>query len=332
MHHSLHPLSVVAIERSAYPSSRILIPSLPGQSTTTTTMSEAVQSAPSAASSTTGEAGASVPPSSSNATSIADETFSTAATVGSEDPRPHPASDNSTGSVTSSCVKSQDSTTEGTTASSDAASSPAQDRVAHQIGIALKLKEEGNALFAKGDRLGAMTKWHHALLNSAGINSLATQYGSKSTEEQNKNAQSITMAVQNNLASCYLSDKKYEKVIYAAGKVLALDEKNVKALYRRAKAYKELGDQKKAAKDLDKAMELAPQDSSIRALANELVKLEEAKLAKQKAQMQGFLKGKSFGGGEDDGANGASNSASNDAAKVEEKIQEVSTAGEKAGE
>lgn len=40
-----------------------------------------------------------------------------------------------------------------------------------------------------------------ALLNSAGINSLATQYGSKSTDEQNKNAQAITMAVQNNLAS-----------------------------------------------------------------------------------------------------------------------------------
>lgn len=52
--------------------------------------------------------------------------------------------------------------------------------------------------------------------------------------------------------------KKYEKVIYAAGKVLALDEKNVKALYRRAKAYKELGDEKKAARDLDRAMELAP--------------------------------------------------------------------------
>lgn len=125
-------------------------------------MSEAVQSASSAASSTKREAGASLPPSSSNATSIADETFSTAATVGSEDPRPHPGSDTTDTSQTGTDKSKQDSKSDATTEISSAASaSPAQDRVAHQIGVALKLKEEGNALFAKGDRLGAMTKWHH---------------------------------------------------------------------------------------------------------------------------------------------------------------------------
>jgi hypothetical protein len=126
-------------------------------------MMEAVQSTSSAVSSTKREAGASLPPSSSNATSIADETFSTAATVGSEDPRPHPGSDTTDTSQTGTDKSKQDSSkSDATTEISSAASaSPAQDRVAHQIGVALKLKEEGNALFAKGDRLGAMTKWHH---------------------------------------------------------------------------------------------------------------------------------------------------------------------------
>lgn len=124
--------------------------------------SEAVQSAPSAVSSTKREAGASLPPSSSNATSIADETFSTAATVGSEGPRPLPGSDTTDTSQTGADTSKKESKSDVNTAVDDTAKpSPAQDRVAHQIGVALKLKEEGNALFAKGDRLGAMTKWHH---------------------------------------------------------------------------------------------------------------------------------------------------------------------------
>lgn len=65
-------------------------------------------------------------------------------------------------------------------------------------------------------------------------------------------------------------------------------------------------------------------DSSIRALASDLVKLEEAKLAKQKKQMQGFLKGKSFGGGgEDETANGTNGTnGANGAAKGAVKIEE----------
>lgn len=39
-------------------------------------------------------------------------------------------------------------------------------------------------------------------------------------------------------------------------------------------------------------------DTGVRALAQELVKIEEAKLAKQKKQMGGFLKGKTLGEGE----------------------------------
>ncbi|CAO1623169.1 unnamed protein product [Parajaminaea phylloscopi] len=165
-------------------------------------------------------------------------------------------------------------------------------RIERQLAEALEFKDEGNRLYGEGKKLEAMRKWHFASLHSAGINSFG---GSKtSTEEQNQRAKAITVAVFNNLASCYLSDDKLDKVIYATGKVLALDDANVKAHYRRARAYVAMGSPQKAATHLDKAMELAPNDAGVRALASELVTREEERLKEQDKKMRGFLKGKTL--------------------------------------
>lgn len=144
----------------------------------------------------------------------------------------------------------------GSSSSSTSKSPETLDRLDAQLATAAKHKEEGNAHFASGNVTGAMTSWHFALLNSSGINALASTYGGKNTEEHTKRAQSITVAAQNNLASVYLTQGKYEKVVYATTKVLGLDEKNIKALYRRAKARLKLGQVKKAAEDVDKALEI----------------------------------------------------------------------------
>lgn len=73
----------------------------------------------------------------------------------------------------------------------------------------------------------------------------------------------------------------------------------VKALYRRAKALLALGQTQKAAGDIDAAMERAPGDPGVRALAREVVQREEAKLEKQRKEMGGFLKGKELGSGKE---------------------------------
>ena len=74
-----------------------------------------------------------------------------------------------------------------------------------------------------------------------------------------------------NMAFCYLNiDGQEPRVIEAATKALAIDSNNVKALYRRAMAYKQFGELDKAKKDCVKAAKLEPSNSDIRALLDEI--------------------------------------------------------------
>ena len=54
----------------------------------------------------------------------------------------------------------------------------------------------------------------------------------------------------NNLALCYLKLKNYELVMSFTNQVLAQDDGNIKARYRRALASKELKNTEQAIKDL----------------------------------------------------------------------------------
>lgn len=60
------------------------------------------------------------------------------------------------------------------------------------------------------------------------------------------------------MSACYIRQLKWDKAIYAASKALALAPENLKALYRRAEAYLEMGRNQLAAKDIDLALDLRP--------------------------------------------------------------------------
>ncbi|SPO25105.1 related to peptidyl-prolyl cis-trans isomerase [Ustilago trichophora] len=143
--------------------------------------------------------------------------------------------------------------------------------IEEQLIKAEELKSSGNHAFEKGGLTEALNKWHHSLLYCAGINSFASLYGARSTDAENERAAGITSAVYNNMAACYLRQSKWEKAVYAASKTLALAPKNLKALYRRAEAYLELGRNQLAAKDIDIALDLRPEDAVIRKLGARLV-------------------------------------------------------------
>jgi len=71
-----------------------------------------------------------------------------------------------------------------------------------------------------------------------------------------------------NIAACLQKNekdsKKEQRIIACCSKVLALDASSVKALYRRAKAWADLGEWQEAQKDLKIALEVEPENKALK--------------------------------------------------------------------
>lgn len=111
------------------------------------------------------------------------------------------------------------------------------------------LKEEGNALVKKGEHRKAIEKYSQSLKYDPGEVTTFT-----------------------NRALCYLSVKRYRDAVRDCDQALMMDSRQVKALYRRAQANRELQDVQSCVSDLRTLLAVEPKNTAALKLLQEVEK------------------------------------------------------------
>ena len=148
-----------------------------------------------------------------------------------------------------------------------------------------KLREDGNALYKAGDFEGAAQKYFEAL---SYLEDLSVREQPQSERWKNIEERKVPLLL--NYSQCMLLKKDYAEVIRHTTTVLATDQDNVKALYRRAKAHAAIWNKKEAVTDFAHVVELDP--SLAKSAEKELRLLDERMKeahAAEKARLQGKL-------------------------------------------
>ncbi|KAJ3707247.1 hypothetical protein LUZ61_010952 [Rhynchospora tenuis] len=125
----------------------------------------------------------------------------------------------------------------------------ADAQINYEISAAQSLKQEGNELHSRGHYSEAVNKYKRAKDNVQNVPSAS--------------AQTLQLQCSLNLMSCYLKTGQFNECITEGTEVLSHESTNIKALYRRGQAYRELGNFEAALVDLKKANEISPDDETI---------------------------------------------------------------------
>ncbi|KAI4304789.1 hypothetical protein MLD38_040258 [Melastoma candidum] len=155
----------------------------------------------------------------------------------------------------------------------------ADAQMKYEINGAELLKREGYELHRQGRFRDASQKYLRAKNNLKDIPS------SRGKSLMSACSLNLMSACSLNLMSCYLKTSQYDECIKEGSEVLAHDSQNVKALYRRGQAYKELDRLEDAVSDLRKAHRVSPDDEAIA----EVLRDAEEKLAKGRCVTNGMV-------------------------------------------
>ncbi|OMO69755.1 hypothetical protein CCACVL1_19294 [Corchorus capsularis] len=155
--------------------------------------------------------------------------------------------------------------------------------VEERIGAADRRKMDGNALF-KEDKLEEAMQQYEMAIAYMGDDFMFQLFGKY---------RDMALAVKNpchlNMSACLIKLKRYEEAIGHCSIVLAEDENNVKAMFRRGKARAELGQTDAAREDFLKARKYAPEDKAIARELRLLAEQDKAVYEKQKEIYKGIF-------------------------------------------
>jgi len=151
------------------------------------------------------------------------------------------------------------------------------------IELSSKEKELGNEQFKKSNFEKALQHYNES----------ADCYDFIESETDKNEAKVTHIASLSNACACYLSLKKWDKVISKCAEVLQVDKRNAKAYFRRASAHYELQEFYKAKQDILQATKLAPSDKQVKNMQDQIFKSIENEKNKEKKLFAGvFDKGK----------------------------------------
>ncbi|KAM7251604.1 hypothetical protein ACFE04_023487 [Oxalis oulophora] len=149
-----------------------------------------------------------------------------------------------------------------------------------KVEAAGKKKEEGNALFKAGKYERASNRYEKA--------AKFVEHDSTFSDEEKQQAKLLKVTCNLNNAACKLKLKDYKQAAKLCTKVLELDSRNVKALYRRAQAYIQLVDLDLAELDIKKALEIDPNNRDVK-LEYKVLKEKMREYNKKDAQFYGNI-------------------------------------------
>lgn len=149
-----------------------------------------------------------------------------------------------------------------------------------KIEAAGKKKEEGNILFKAGKYVRASKRYEKAVS--------FIEYDSSFSDDEKQQAKLLKVSCNLNNAACKLKLKEYKEAAKLCSKVLEIDSKNVKALYRRAQAYIQLVDLDLAELDIKKALEIDPDNRDVK-LEYKVLKEKIKEYNKKDAQFYGNI-------------------------------------------
>ncbi|PQE14111.1 hypothetical protein CJF31_00006653 [Rutstroemia sp. NJR-2017a BVV2] len=156
--------------------------------------------------------------------------------------------------------------------------------------VASNFKEQGNESF-KEKRVADAKEFYTKGVNTLLAEVRRRQRGEKKEGEEEGVDEVVkeirileTLLV--NRAMCHLSLKNYRSCVMDCGAVLRINNGNVKAYYRSAKALLALGRVREADNACAKGLELEPEDKALQGLAAEIVKKNEEAEAKKRKELE----------------------------------------------